>query len=57
MGANESAPDGRQDGEGTVMAAIDDSGATARLVVADISRDDAWLSIPRAEAPTLDEWQ
>jgi hypothetical protein len=39
------------------MAAIDDSGATARLVVADISRDDAWLSIPRAEAPTLDEWR
>jgi len=39
------------------MAAIDDSGATARLVIADVSRDDSWLAIPRSEAPMLAEWR
>ena len=57
MRANESASE-RGEGEGgTVMAAIDDGGATARLVIADISRDDAWLSVQESEAPALGEWR
>jgi len=55
--ANESASE-RGEGEGgTVMAAIDDGGASARLVIADVSRDDAWLSVQESEAPALGEWR
>ncbi len=39
------------------MAAIDRSGGAARLVIADVTRDDTWLSIPASEAPTLAEWR
>jgi hypothetical protein len=39
------------------MAAIDDGGATAKLVIADVSRDDAWLSVQKSEAPTLGKWR
>lgn len=44
-------------GEPPVMAAIDRSGDTARLVIADVSMDDRWLSVPQAEAPTLRAWR
>jgi hypothetical protein len=39
------------------MAAIDRSGAAVRLVIADVSQDDTWLTIPRSEAPMLSEWR
>ena len=57
MSTYESAPDGQGDRPGSVMAAIDRSGAAARLVIADVSRDDTWLMIPRSEAPMLREWR
>jgi hypothetical protein len=40
-----------------VMASVDGDGVAARFVIADISRDDAWLSIPLTEAATLPDWQ
>lgn len=45
----ESAPD--------VMASVDDDGSTERFVIADISRDDAWLSMPLSEATILSDWE
>ena len=39
-----------------VMASVDPSPAQAEFVIADISRDDAWLSMPASEAPSLREW-
>lgn len=38
-----------QDGE--VMAAVDDGD----LLIADVNRDDAWLSMPAERAPVLSE--
>lgn len=40
-----------------VMASIDDEGAEERLVIADVSRDDAWLAVPSADAAALGEWR
>ena len=57
MSTYESAPDGQGDRPGSVMAAIDRSGAAARFVIADVSRDGTWLTIPRSEAPLLREWR
>ena len=39
-----------------VMAAVDSSSTRAEFVIADVSRDDAWLSVPVSEAPSLREW-
>lgn len=44
----------RADGE--VMAAIEDGGEEV-LVIADISRDETYLSIPLDEAATLSAWR
>ncbi|MFD1513163.1 DUF7556 family protein [Halomarina rubra] len=38
-------------GDGEVMAAI----SGQRLVIADISRDDAWLSVPLAGSVAVDD--
>jgi hypothetical protein len=40
-----------------VMASVDDDGTVERFVIADISRDDAWVSLPLAEAATLADWR
>lgn len=40
-----------------VMASVDDDGTLERFVIADISRDDAWVSLPLCEATPLAEWQ
>jgi len=39
-----------------VMASIDTDGAISRLVIADISEDGAWVSIPEAASASLTEW-
>lgn len=36
-----------------VMMAVDSD----QLVIADVCRDGAWLTMPAAEAATLQEWQ
>lgn len=40
-----------------IMAAVDRSDATTRFLIADVGRDEAWLSMRFADAPTLDEWR
>ena len=42
---------------GEVMAAIDRSGEVSCLVIADVTRDDAWLSVYASEALSLPEWR
>lgn len=45
-------------GDDTVVGSIDAAGsAEETYVIADISADDAWLSMPAAEAPTLIRWR
>jgi hypothetical protein len=39
-----------------VMASIDGSSSSPSYIIADISRDDAWLSVREADAPVLAEW-
>lgn len=41
--------------DGEVMAAIDEESDGERYVVADVSRDDAWISTPLADAVVLEE--
>jgi len=39
---------------GEVMAAVDQDGGVERLVIADVDRDEAWLSAPVAAATRLE---
>lgn len=50
---------GPGDGDAEVMAAVDadaDGGRT-EFVIADVSREEAWLAADRADAPVLREWR
>jgi hypothetical protein len=40
-----------------VMASVDPGPGGSRFVIADISADDAWLSVGARDAPTLPEWR
>ncbi|MFC4450553.1 DUF7556 family protein [Halorussus aquaticus] len=40
-----------------VMASLDDDGRTERLIIADTTADDAWLSVPVSGSVTLQDWQ
>lgn len=40
-----------------VMAAHDDSDGVRELIIADVTTDDAWLSILASEAPVLAHWR
>ena len=40
-----------------VMASLDDDGRTERLVIADVTDDEAWLSVPVSGSVALREWQ
>lgn len=40
-----------------VMASLDDDGPESRLVIADISTDDAWMSVTEADATPLSAWR
>ena len=48
--------DGAQCDDGEVMAAIDEVDGIERLVIADVSRDDAWVSTLAGCGATLSEW-
>jgi len=39
-----------------VMAAVDDADSRPSYVIADISRDGAWLSVRETDAVILSEW-
>ncbi|WP_195156042.1 DUF7556 family protein [Halococcus agarilyticus] len=40
-----------------VMASVDDDGSVERFVIADISRDDAWISMALDGAASLPAWR
>ena len=40
-----------------VMSSVDDDGRVERLVIADISRENAWLTVPVADAAALPDWR
>lgn len=51
-------PFGRQSEESdNVVSAIDTIDGGRHLVVADITRDDAWLAMDSARTVSLDEWR
>ncbi|MFA9426725.1 hypothetical protein [Natronorubrum sp. A-ect3] len=45
------------DNDGTVVTAIDEIDGRSHLVIADITRDDVWLSIPERAAVSLETWR
>ncbi len=48
----------RQTGDSAdVLAAIDRTGERALLVISDVTRDGAWLTVPEAEAVSVDTWR
>ncbi|WP_167837311.1 DUF7556 family protein [Halosimplex halophilum] len=49
--------DGRSVAEPEIVATVDEVDGDARFVVADIARDEAWASVPEADACSLDEWR
>ena len=48
---------GVQVSDETVVAAIDSDGTEDEYVIADISTDDAWLSMGAEDAPALTAWR
>lgn len=40
-----------------VMASLDDDGRTERLIIADTTVDEAWLSVPVSGSVALQNWQ
>lgn len=40
-----------------VVAAIDEADGEPRLVIADLTRDGAWLSVAETDAAVLDDWR
>ncbi|SEO71743.1 hypothetical protein SAMN04487948_104340 [Halogranum amylolyticum] len=43
--------------EPAVMAALDDTGTREQLVIADTTRDDAWVAVDADERLSLDDWR
>ena len=40
-----------------IMASVDDDGTMEKFVIANISRDNSWISIPLEEAAALPSWR
>lgn len=40
-----------------VMASVDNDGTSRRLVIADVTRDDAWISMPASESVRIPAWE
>jgi hypothetical protein len=49
--------DGRSVSGGETVAAVDEIDGQSHLVVADISRDDAWVAVAESAAVPADEWE
>lgn len=39
-----------------VMASVDATRSRSEFVIADVSREDAWVSVDETDAPILEEW-
>lgn len=57
MGEDRARPPAETAERREVMAAIDSDRGGPRLVIADITDEESWLSIPAAAAATLAEWR
>lgn len=40
-----------------VMASVDTKGSNRRLIIADLSQEDAWISMPMSESVPVTVWQ
>ncbi|WP_265109091.1 DUF7556 family protein [Halosolutus halophilus] len=40
-----------------IVASIDEIDGRQHVVIADITRDDVWMTMPEAEALSTDEWR
>lgn len=40
-----------------VMASVDSTAASAEFIIADITCDNAWMSVGADDAPALQEWR
>jgi len=49
--------DERAESDPSVVSTVDRSTPRTRFVVTDVSADDEWVSVPRAEAPVLARWR
>jgi hypothetical protein len=49
--------DERSVDEREVVSTVDEADVAVRFVVADIARDEAWVSVPETESCSLDEWR
>lgn len=47
----------RSTAEQKVVAALNDPGPTSQFVIADITCDDAWITITASDAPVIDDWR
>ncbi|MGM0604131.1 MAG: DUF7556 family protein [Halobacteriota archaeon] len=47
---------GSDEMESEVMASVDAADSRPKLIIADVSRDEAWVSVQTADAPVLTEW-
>lgn len=50
-------PTAAVDDEHEVMVSIDDAHGAQRVIIADVTTDEAWLSVPLSEAASLSDWQ
>ena len=45
------------DDGGAIMAAIDGDRGSERFIIADIEAEEAWISVPREDALSLNLWR
>ncbi|MFB6070552.1 MAG: hypothetical protein ABEJ76_05955 [Halanaeroarchaeum sp.] len=57
MSVDATPPTGPTSAAPEVMASVDEQAGESRFVIADISRDGAWVSAPAAAATTLAAWR
>lgn len=57
MTTDAACPPTSRDSGTDVMASLDGDGPESRLVIADISRDEAWVSMTANDATPLSAWR
>ncbi|WP_232686748.1 DUF7556 family protein [Halobacterium zhouii] len=57
MATDAACPPTPRDSGTDVMASLDGDGSDSRLVIADISRDEAWVSMTANDATPLPAWR
>lgn len=57
MQGERSDPDSTDDADAEVVSAYDGTDDARRLLVADITREEAWLSAPAGDAADLETWR